>query len=80
MKCFALLLIMPAVGMVTASFFVAFAASKTDSKGLKNYARFVIALLGIAAVAIICGVVCKFIFAGGCSTLGSGRYEPFCPM
>lgn len=80
MKCFAFLPILPAVGMVTASFFVAFAASKTDSKRLKNYAKFIIALLWVAALIIICGVVCKIIFTGACSALDSGRHEPFCPM
>lgn len=63
-KCIAFLPFLPAIGMVTVSFFVAFVASKAESKGLKIYAKIVIVLLWIAALAlIVCGIY-KFIACG----------------
>lgn len=54
-----LLPLIPAVGMITVSFFVAFAASKAESRILKNYAKFIIGLLWVAALIIACSVICK---------------------
>lgn len=81
MQCFGSQCFLPFVVILVLSYFVALSSTKTESQTLKKYAKFIIAVLLLAAVIFVACALRKVISCGGMNCMPEGGIAPkgICP-